>query len=235
MNKSTLPAVLVLFAVLSACGSNKEDAAEAGAAADAAAPAPEAAPTTDAVVAADPAAVAPPAEEDPAAAEKRQAVEFALREETIASDPKGQWASTAKASSTYGDAQDPQDYSASKATGAPDVANFSDSGNAWTAKEPDGGIERLEVGFAKPVQATEIRIRQSFGPGAIIKVELLDASGGSHVVYEGVDATAYDKYNFWFRKAFDKTSYAVAGAKITFATNAAPSWNEIDAVQLLGD
>jgi len=85
------------------------------------------------------------------------------------------------------------------------------------------------------VHASEIRIRQSFAPGAIIKVELIDTTGAGHVVYEGVDAATYDKYNFWFRKSFDKTTYQVAGAKITLATNAVPSWNEIDAVQLIGE
>lgn len=242
MKKLPLSAALALMTVLAACAGKKDapadgaaPPAETGAATassdSAATPAPAASePTPDAAAAAPPAA-----EEDEAAAEKRKAVEFALNEEKIATDAKGQWASTAKATSTYGDAKDPQDYSASKATGAPDVANFSDNGNAWTAKEADGGIERLEVGFARPVHATEIRIRQSFGPGAIIKVELLDTTGAGHVVYEGVDGASYDKYNFWFRKSFDKTPYQVAGAKITLATNAVSSWNEIDAVQLIGD
>ncbi|MFO1455148.1 MAG: hypothetical protein U1F18_02780 [Steroidobacteraceae bacterium] len=238
MNKLTLSAALALLTALAACAGKKDEPAETAAPASAAAtgePASAPAPASSESAPATPAAAAPAAEEDEATIEKRKAVEYALNEEKIATDPKGQWASTAKATSTYGDAKDPQDYSASKATGAPDVANFSDNGNAWTAKEADGGIERLEVGFARPVHASEIRIRQSFAPGAIIKVELIDTTGAGHVVYEGVDAATYDKYNFWFRKSFDKTTYQVAGAKITLATNAVPSWNEIDAVQLIGE
>lgn len=246
MNKTALSAALASLLVLGACADKKEVPAE-GAAPPAAATADgtaasQATAASAEQVAADPqgsasasSAPAPATEEDEATAEKRKAVEYALNEEKIATDSKGQWAATAKATSTYGDAKDPQDYSASKATGAPDVANFSDNGNAWTAKEPDGGIERLEVGFAKPVHATEIRVRQSFAPGAIIKVELLDTAGASHVVHEGVDSATYDKYNFWFRKSFDRTPYQVAGARITLATNAVSSWNEIDAVQLIGD
>lgn len=238
MNKLTLSAALALLTALAACAGKKDEPAETAAPASAAAtgePASAPAPASSESAPATPAAAAPAAEEDEATIEKRKAVEYALNEEKIATDPKGQWASSAKATSTYGDAKDPQDYSASKATGAPDVANFSDNGNAWTAKEADGGIERLEVGFARPVHASEIRIRQSFAPGAIIKVELIDTTGAGHVVYEGVDAATYDKYNFWFRKSFDKTTYQVAGAKITLATNAVPSWNEIDAVQLIGE
>lgn len=238
MNKTALSAALVSLIVLGACAGKQDAPAEGAVQSDpaangAATPAAEAPPATAAGDAGT--APAPAAEEDEAAADKRKAVEYALNEEKLATDPKGQWATTAKATSAYGDAKDPQDYSASKATGAPDVPSFSDNGNAWTAKEPDGGIERLEVGFAKPVHATEIRVRQSFAPGAIIKVELLDTSGASHVVYEGVDPATYDKYNFWFRKAFDRTPYQVAGARITLATNAVSSWNEIDAVQLVGE
>lgn len=242
MNRKPLIAALALMAALAGCADKKEASAD-GAAAGVEAAATDAAPTTDAeptpavgpASTAAPPAAAAPAEEDPAIAEKRLAVAFALNEETLATDPRGQWAATAKASSTYGDAKDPADYSASKATGAPDVASFGDNGNAWTAKEADGGIERLELTFAKPVQATEIRVRQNSGPGALIKVELIDTTGASHVVHEGVDTAQYDKYNFWFRKSFEKTAYRVAGAKLTLATNAVSSWNEIDAVQLIGD
>ena len=206
MNKLTLSAALALLTALAACAGKKDEPAETAAPASAAAtgePASAPAPASSESAPATPAAAAPAAEEDEATIEKRKAVEYALNEEKIATDPKGQWASTAKATSTYGDAKDPQDYSASKATGAPDVANFSDNGNAWTAKEADGGIERLEVGFARPVHASEIRIRQSFAPGAIIKVELIDTTGAGHVVYEGVDAASYDKYNFWVVFAAD--------------------------------
>jgi hypothetical protein len=240
MNRLPLIAPLVLMAVLAGCADKKETPADGAATgADAAAASTAPAPAAEPAAGAAPAAVAPPAaaaaEEDPAITEKRLAVEFALNEEKLATDPRGQWAVTAKASSTYGDAKDPMDYSASKATGAPDVPSFGDHGNSWTAKEPDGGIERLELAFAKPVQATEIRVRQNAGPGALIKVELIDTTGASHVVHEGVDAAQYDKYNFWFRKSFDKTAYRVAGAKLTLATNAVSSWNEIDAVQLVGE
>ena len=120
MNRTPLIAPLVLMAVLAGCADKKDapvDGAAAGAdaAASAAAPATAAEPTpvadpASAAAAAAPTAGAAPVEEDPAIAEKRLAVAFALNEETLATDPRGQWAATAKASSTYGDAKDPADY-----------------------------------------------------------------------------------------------------------------------------
>ena len=236
MKKSLLTvSALSLALILAGCAKKEEAAAPADAPSDttAAAPAAEAPAATDAATA--PAADAAATEEDPEVVKKRRQVEFALAEEALVAEASGQWATTAKATSTYGDAKDPASYSASQATGAPNVVRFGDDGNAWCPKESDGGIERLEVGFGKPVNATEIRIRQNSAPGAIIKVELIDTAGTAHVVYEGIDDVKYDEFNFWFKKTFEKTPYKVAGAKITLATNAVSGWNEIDAVQLLGD
>lgn len=233
MKNSLLFVPALSLALLLAGCAKKEEAAAPAADASAAAPAAEAPAAADATPA--PAADASAADEDPEVTKKRREVEFALAEDALVADPRGQWAATASASSTYNDAKEPASYSAFQATGAPNVVGFGDNGNAWCPKEDDGGIERLEVGFAKPVNATEIRVRQNSAPGAIIKIELIDTEGTAHVVHDGIDAAKYDAFNFWFKKSFEKTPYKVAGAKITLATNAVAGWNEIDAVQLLGD
>ena len=105
---------------------------------------------------------------DPEIEAKRQLAQAALAEQAILEEPKGQWATTAKASSTYNDNVDPGQWTPSRATGKPDVEHAGDDANAWAPKTPDGGIEWLEVGFAKPVHAVEVRVRQNTGPGAII-------------------------------------------------------------------
>jgi hypothetical protein len=213
--------------VLTACGKKAEDP-----------PAPAPAAIPQAQVPAAPAPTQPEAAapaEDPEVLAKRQAIEFALAEQKIAEDPLGQWATTAKASSTYNDAKDKASYSDWQVTGAPNVVKYGDNGNSWAAKEADGGIESILVGFANPVNATEIRIRQSHAPGAIIKIELIDDKNSNHTVFEGIDSNKYPANTItWFVQPFEKTTYLVTGAKITLATNAVPSWNEIDAVQLIG-
>ncbi|MGH8315862.1 MAG: hypothetical protein ACRETU_12015, partial [Steroidobacterales bacterium] len=73
-------------------------------------------------------------------------------------------------------------------------------------------------------------------PGAIIKIELIDEGTGKHTLWAGIDDTKYENNKItWLNRTFEKTSYRVAGAKITLATNAVPGWNEIDAVQIVGD
>ncbi|HXH38933.1 MAG TPA: hypothetical protein VNN08_09920 [Thermoanaerobaculia bacterium] len=166
-----------------------------------------------------------------AAAAKAAAVDLALKEDAIKNDPDGQWAIQAKASSSYQDAQGVAAWSANQATGEPNVERYADDGKAWAPKSPDGGIEWLDLTFPKAVFATEVRIRESCGSGAVIKVEVFDDKGAAHVVWAGNDPT---KELAYLPVKFDKTTYKTARVKITLATNVVPGWNEIDAVQLVG-
>jgi hypothetical protein len=168
--------------------------------------------------------------------EKEKKVKEALEEEKILNDTSGQWAISAEASSTYADHAGKDTWSAEQMTGKPDVETYGDNGNAWTSKEADKGLEWVQLTFSKAVNAYEVRIRQTFNPGAIIKVELIDEKGKNHTIWEGVDKTKYeqDKIQYFISK-FDKTDYKTKSVKITLATNSVPGWNEIDAVQLIGN
>jgi hypothetical protein len=76
-----------------------------------------------------------------------------------------------------------------------------------------------------------VRIRESCGSGAVIKVETFDEKGAPHIVLAGTDPTKELNY---FLVKFDKTTYKTDRVKVTLATNIVPGWNEIDAVQLVG-
>jgi hypothetical protein len=170
--------------------------------------------------------------------DKESKIKEALDEEKILKDSKGQWANDAEASSTYGDPNNDMNFNwlPLKMIGKPDVESYSDDGNAWASKTPDSGIEWVIVRFPKSVNASEIRIRQSYNPGAIIKIELTDDKNKNHIIWEGVDKTKYKKDKIqYFTVNFPKTSFKTRTAKITLATNSVPGWNEIDAVQLVGE
>jgi hypothetical protein len=162
---------------------------------------------------------------------KMAAAEWALKQDEIKRDSDGQWAIQAAASSTYNDAQGTAGWSANQATGAPNVDKYGDNGAAWTSKTPDAGIEWLDLKYPKPVHATEVRVRESCGSGAVIKIELYDEQGGAHAVWQGNDPTT--ELNYLMVK-FPKTTFKTDRVKITLATNVVPGWNEIDAVQLVG-
>jgi hypothetical protein len=162
---------------------------------------------------------------------KLAGAEWALRQDAIKNDPDGQWAIQSKASSSYNDAEGTASWSSNQATGVPNVEKYADDGKAWAPKTPDGGIEWLDLTFPKPVFATEVRIRESCGSGAVIRVELFDEKSTPHVAWAGNDPTK--DLNYLLVK-FEKTTYRVDRVKVTLATNVVPGWNEIDAVQLVG-
>jgi hypothetical protein len=191
----------------------------------------EPAPSTNAAPATSAPAASAPGGSSAETTAKMAAADWAMKQDEIKKDPNGQWAIQATASSTYNDAEGTASWSANQATSAPNVDKYADNGAAWTSKTPDGGIEWLDLKFPKPVYATEVRVRESFGSGAVIKVEVFDEQGVAHSVWQGNDPTT--ELNYLMVK-FPKTTFKADRVKITLATNVVAGWNEIDAVQLVG-
>jgi hypothetical protein len=226
----------VLSLLLASVGCNKKSETK-----EATAPAPAQPAATEAATAAStpapesaPAAAASSNESAATAAEtsfKTSAADWALKQDEIKNDPKGQWAIEATASSTYGDAKGTASYSPDQVLGPPNVDHYGDNTTSWVPKTEDSGIEWIDLKFPKPVHASEVRVRESCGSGAVIKVELFDEQGSGHSVWAGNDPTK--DLNYLMVK-FPKTTYKTARVKVTLATNVVPGWNEIDTVQLVG-
>lgn len=139
-----------------------------------------------------------------------------------------QWATSASASSEYGRSG----YSAAQALGEPDTPVCADSSSAWASKTADG-VETLTVGFAQPVAPTEINIYQSFNPGAIIGIQLIPAGGdGIITVIEAHDPGADCPGVLQIGLGSDLPP--IDGVIITLDQRKINTWNEIDAVELVG-
>jgi hypothetical protein len=155
-----------------------------------------------------------------------------LIETAIIQDPHGQWAEKAKASSEYGS----DNYGSLQATGAPNVPSYADDGRAWASASADNQEEWLELTYAKAVHATGVCVRQTFNPGAIKQIELYDETGQGHEVWSGVDPARGQPTDItWFGIQFSATSFKTQRVRITFDSPAVKGWNEIDAVQLIGE
>lgn len=138
-----------------------------------------------------------------------------------------QWAATASASSHYGY----PDWSPNRATGAPDVDGCADDARAWSSARGNG-VEWLELGYAQPVSATEVRIHQSYGRGAISRVTLIDANGDREVIWEGEDLTAPCPGLLRVRTL--QTVNKVTTVRVDLDESRTGTWNQIDAVELVG-
>ena len=140
-----------------------------------------------------------------------------------------QWASSAKASSEYGN----PDWGAQQATGAPDTLECGDKPTAWASYENDTE-EWLEVRFATPVIPTEINIYESHTPTQVVRVEVVDLQGNYHEVYTAQPKMTAD-CPFILSIPVQDAEYQAIGVKITIdQSQLGLPWDEIDAVELVG-
>ena len=155
-----------------------------------------------------------------------------LDEAAILAEPAGQWAISSSAGSEYGT----PNYGAAQLIGVPDVpGSGGDNSYAWCHSPSSTGLEWIEVAYATPVHASEVRVRQNNVPGTIVKVEAIEADGSSHVWWQGVDPyrPSDDIDLAWFAVRVPTTPYQVAKIRVTLDLAALPGWKEIDAVQLV--
>lgn len=148
----------------------------------------------------------------------------------VSVDPAGrvhQWASDASASAEY----TPTDWSAKQITGPPDTPQGGDARTAWAAKEADGGTEWIRLAYALPVRMTSLRIHENNVPGGVAAVDVVAADGTRTRVWEGVDPGG--PAPVWFE--VDLKGVSGREVVITLDTKRNAGWEEIDAVELIGD
>ena len=69
----------------------------------------------------------------------------------------------------------------------PDTHTAGDQSTAWAPKTQDGGEEWLHLDYEASVALAEVRVRETYNPGAISKVAALLADGREVTIWEGVD------------------------------------------------
>jgi hypothetical protein len=142
-------------------------------------------------------------------------------------DPIRQWAAGATASSEFGSSS----WTAMQATGAPNTVECGDYTTAW-ASLGYNTIEWLEVSYVTPVVPTQINIHQSFHPSQVVRVEVLKTDGTYETIYTTTPSTIEAcPYVLSIAVTVD---YAISRIRITVDQAQAGSWNEIDAVELVG-
>jgi hypothetical protein len=168
-------------------------------------------------------------------ATKQALMDYGVMEDSYMNDAKAQWASSAKASSTFGDENGK----------TPSSSNVADNlkgkldGTTWTNNNQEIGFDWIELGYEKPVATTEVRLVLPNGNAteAISKVELQDTEGKWNTVWAGISDIKNDSRGnrTWFVKTFSKTAYQVKAVKYTMANNVSHGYKYVDAAQLVGE
>ena len=147
-----------------------------------------------------------------------------------------QWSNDAIAWTTqYGG-----DWSADQATGAPDVPAYGDMEGCWASATCQSDaynprFQTLTLGYAAPVYAESVIIRENNVNGFVTQVEVRNAKTGDfEIVWSGTDPTPSGSLGD-FEVNFTRRSYLVDAVRITIDIDTSlTEWEEIDAVQLIG-
>ncbi len=151
-------------------------------------------------------------------------------EEILSGEEIEQWAYYATASSEYGDF----DWAAIQATGEPDTFECGDVVTAW-ASANGSTVDWLELEYAIPVYASQVNIIQTNSPDQVVTVELIDTEGVYHEIYTGEPQEKSDECPYTLSIEVSEADYMATGVRITVDQTVIPAtWNEIDAVELVG-
>ncbi|MBW7882697.1 MAG: hypothetical protein H3C34_08675 [Caldilineaceae bacterium] len=141
-----------------------------------------------------------------------------------------QWAVAAVASSEYTDGA----WSAQQMVGEPDTPEAGDFETAWAAAYADTQLETVTLTFATAVVPTAVEIYESYNPGAVALIEVLDLNTDEWVaVWEGAAGPTGEELAV-FSPPLDAAGLVTDQVRITLDEPAVEGWNEIDAVKLIG-
>ncbi len=138
-----------------------------------------------------------------------------------------QWAASATASSSYAY----PDWGPNRATGVPEISTCVDDPRAWTSARGNG-VEWLQLAYPRPVYPLAIKVHQTHGRGAVSRIVLMDPEGMPMTVWEGADTT--EPCPGVLEVRVEITSTQVSVVRIDLDESRTGTWNQIDAVELVG-
>jgi hypothetical protein len=116
--------------------------------------------------------------------------------------------------------------------GPPNTHAAGDIPTAWAPLSSAGqGEEWLHVSYERPVEISQINVRETHNPGAISKITAMMPDGSEVMVWEGTEPKAEAPVDMSFNVPAGVSANSV---KVYLDRTRVPGWNEIDAVELIG-
>ena len=125
-------------------------------------------------------------------------------------------------------------YTAHQATGSPNTETAGDFSTAWASRAPNMGPQWLDVRFGKEHFFSEIRVHESFNPGAVTRITTKSKDGAEQTLWQGQDPGRDEPAVFVsiFRL---ESPVSTDNIRIHLDTSLVSGWNEIDAVGVVDD
>jgi beta-lactamase regulating signal transducer with metallopeptidase domain/HEAT repeat protein len=127
-----------------------------------------------------------------------------------------------------------RDWGPEQATDAPDTEGPGDIVTAWASLTQDAQPEWLLLEYERAVRPHSVKVYETYNPGAVVKVSVIDESGEEILAWEGSDPTRPEQQTGVSEIPIGVNS-AVRNVKLYLDSPSVPGWNEIDAVGLVDD
>jgi len=173
----------------------------------------------------------PAAARDPAAERPAQTAAGTFPSPSASGTLIRQWAVGAEASSEFS----VPEWSAEKATGAPDAPGCGDTQFAWASAASDS-IATLTLRYTEEVIPRELIIHQSYNPDQVVKVEVFQESRQSYFTVLQKNPQPVDRpCPYRLSIPVEIIDFPTRQVRITVdQSQLGLGWNEIDAVELVG-
>jgi hypothetical protein len=125
-------------------------------------------------------------------------------------------------------------WSPGQATGQPDTASGGDQVTAWASQSADGGSEWLLLDYAEPVVPKAVRVFETCATGAVDRITVFDPAGNEVEAWAGTDPTPKSRPIGMSEIPLKPLGFKTQRVRIRLDSASVPSWNEIDAVGLVG-
>jgi hypothetical protein len=125
-------------------------------------------------------------------------------------------------------------WSPGQATGQPDTLTGGDQVTAWASQSADGQAEWLLLDYAEAVVPKAVRVYETCSTGAVDRVTLFDVAGNEVEGWSGVDPTPRNRPIGMSEIPLKPLGFATKRVRIHVDSASVSSWNEIDAVALVG-
>jgi len=122
-------------------------------------------------------------------------------------------------------------WSPEQLTGPRDTLEGGDRQTAWASRTQDDQEEWLLLGYDNPVDIAEVRIWETYNPGAVTQVTAVLDDDTEVTLWEGADPTTTTPGELLVAVEANVQAKRV---KVYIDSPNYPGWNEIDAVELVG-
>jgi len=108
-------------------------------------------------------------------------------------------------------------------TGPADTLQAGDQSTAWAPLQQDAGPEWLKVDYAREVPVAEVRVRETYNPGAVVRLTAVFPDGRETLIWEGAEPPAQAPIDRSFTPGSISTpKKSPAGTRSTRSNSSAP-------------